>query len=146
MSLTVSTRKLPGLADQPQKTPATNLQEKNDLSSNEVGEAQNIINIAKERDMDLKQKHAHNVLQHIHFSIVTFLYMQTSRNSCQLSYNPCILRYGTSCSSNNANLSAPLESMTAPIHCFTRTTQLSFTITSVHFKSLRDICTTNSFC
>ena len=52
MSLTVSTRKLPGLTDQPQRTPATILHEKNDLSSNEVGEAQNIINIAKERDMD----------------------------------------------------------------------------------------------
>ena len=62
MSLTVSTRKLPGLTDQPQKTPATNLQEKKDLSSIEVGETQKIINIAKERDMDLKQKRAHKVL------------------------------------------------------------------------------------
>ncbi len=62
MSLTVSTRKLPGLTDQPQKTPATILQEKKDLSSTEVGETQKIINIAKERDMDLKQKRAHNVL------------------------------------------------------------------------------------
>ena len=53
--MTVSTRKLP------QKTPATILQEK-DLSSNEVVEAQKIMNIAKERDMDLKQKRAHNVL------------------------------------------------------------------------------------
>ena len=56
MRMTVSTRKLP------QKTPATILQEKKDISSNEVGEAQKIMNIAKERDMDLKQKRAHNVL------------------------------------------------------------------------------------
>ncbi len=54
--MTVSTRKLP------QKAQATILQEKKDLSSNEVGEAQKIVNIAKERDMDLKQKRAHNVL------------------------------------------------------------------------------------
>ena len=51
----ISTRKLP------QKTPATILQEK-DLSSNEMGEAQKIMNIAKERNMDLKQKRSHNVL------------------------------------------------------------------------------------
>ena len=50
--MTISTR----------KTPATILQEKKDLSSNEVGEAQKIMNIAKERYMDLKQKRAHNVL------------------------------------------------------------------------------------
>ena len=42
--MAVSTRKLP------QKTPAIILQEKKDLSSNEVGEAQHIMNIAKERD------------------------------------------------------------------------------------------------
>ncbi len=54
--MTVSSRKLP------QKTPATILQEKKDLSSNEVGEAQKIMNIAKERDMDVKQERAHNVL------------------------------------------------------------------------------------
>ena len=54
--MAVSTRKLP------QKTPATILQEKKDLSSNEVGEAQKIMNIAKERDMDIKQKRAHNML------------------------------------------------------------------------------------
>ena len=46
----------------PQKTPSTILQEKKDLSSNEVGKAQKIVNIAKERDMDLKQKRAHNVV------------------------------------------------------------------------------------
>ena len=56
MRMTVSTRKLP------QKTPATILQEKKDLSSNEVGEAQKIMNIAKERDMDVKKERAHNVL------------------------------------------------------------------------------------
>ncbi len=60
--MTASTRKLPGFTDQPQKTPATILQEKRDLSSNEVGEAQTIMNIAKERDKDIKQKRAHNVL------------------------------------------------------------------------------------
>ena len=54
--MAVSSRKLP------QKTPATILQEKKDLSSNEVGEAQKIMNIAKERDMDSMQKRAHNVL------------------------------------------------------------------------------------
>ena len=54
--MAVSTRKLP------QKTPATILQEKKDISSNEVGEAQKIMNITKERYMDLKQKRAHNVL------------------------------------------------------------------------------------
>ena len=54
--MTVSMRKLP------QKTPATILQEKKDISSNEVGEAQKIMNIAKERDRDLMQKRAHNVL------------------------------------------------------------------------------------
>ena len=54
--MAVSTRKLA------QKTPATILREKKDISSNEVGEAQKIMNIAKERDMDLKQKRAHNVL------------------------------------------------------------------------------------
>ncbi len=61
--MTASTRKLPGFTTgQPQKTPATILQEKRDLSSNEMGEAQSIMNIAKERDMDIKQKRAHNVL------------------------------------------------------------------------------------
>ena len=54
--MVVSTRKLP------QNTPATILQEKKDLSSNEVGEAQKIMNIAKERYIDLKQNRAHNVL------------------------------------------------------------------------------------
>ena len=62
MSVIVSTRKLPGLTDQAQKTPATILQEEKDLSSNEVGEEQKIKNMAKERDKDLKQKRAHNVL------------------------------------------------------------------------------------
>ena len=52
--MTASTRKLPGFTDQPQKTPATILQEKKELSSNEVGEAQKIMNIVKERDKDLK--------------------------------------------------------------------------------------------
>ena len=56
MRMTVSTRKLL------QKTPATIINEKKDLSSSEVGEAHEIMNIAKERDMDLKQKRAHNVL------------------------------------------------------------------------------------
>ena len=60
--MTASTRKLPGFTDQPQTIPATILQEKKDLSSNEVEEAQKIMNIVKERDKDLKQKRAHNVL------------------------------------------------------------------------------------
>ena len=71
MSMTVWTRKLPRLTDQSQKTPATILREKKELSSNEVGEAQ-IMNITKERDMNLKQKRAHVCFQHIHCSIVTF--------------------------------------------------------------------------
>ena len=49
--MTVSTWKLPGLTDQSQKTPATILREKKDLSYNKVGEAQKfmnmIMNIAK---------------------------------------------------------------------------------------------------
>ena len=61
MIMTVSTRKLPGLTDQPQKTPATILQEKKDHSSNEVVEAQKIMDIVKERDIS-KQKSAHNML------------------------------------------------------------------------------------
>ena len=48
--MTASTRKLPRLTDQPPKTPATILHEKKDLSANEVGEAQKIMNICKERD------------------------------------------------------------------------------------------------
>ena len=110
--MTVSTRKLTGLIDQSQKTPATILREKKgekkDLSSNEVGETQ-IMNIRKERDMDLKQKRAHVCFQHIHCLIVTFLLMPTSRTCCQLPFNPCICSYGTSFSSNNANVSVPLE-------------------------------------
>ena len=63
MRMTVSTLKLPWLTGQPQKIPATILQDKKDLSSNEVGEAQNIMNISKERDMDnIKQKRSHNLL------------------------------------------------------------------------------------
>ena len=62
MSMTASTRKLSGFTDQPQTISATILQEKKDLSSNEVGEAQKIMNIVKERDKDLKQKRAHNVI------------------------------------------------------------------------------------
>ena len=60
--MTASTRNLPGFTDQPQKIPATILQEKKDISSNDVGEAQKIMNIVKERDKDLKQKRAHNVI------------------------------------------------------------------------------------
>ncbi len=37
MSITISKRKLPGFTDQPQKTPATILKRKNDLSFKEVG-------------------------------------------------------------------------------------------------------------
>ena len=79
--------------------------------------------------------------QHIHCSIVTFLFTPTSRNSYQLSLSPCIWRYETSFSSNNAKLSVPLESMTARMHCFTRTTQSTcitslLSVSSLHFKSL----------
>ena len=56
MRMTVSTRKLL------QKTPATIIQEKKDPSSIEMGDAQDIMNISKERDMDFKQKRVHNAL------------------------------------------------------------------------------------
>ena len=148
-SVTVSTRKLPGLTDQPQKTPATILQEKKYLSSNEVGDAQNIMNIAKERDKDLKQKVLTMCFQYIHCPIVTFLLMPTSRNCCQLSFNPCIWRYGTSCSSNNTDISVPLEIMTVTMQCFTRTTHstcnTSVCLLSPH-QTFIDICTSISFC
>ena len=75
--MTVSTRKLPGLTDQSQKTSATILREKKDLSSNEVGEAQKIMNIAKERDTDRKQKRDHVCFQ-LSVSSVHFKSLETS--------------------------------------------------------------------
>ena len=57
MSMTASTLKLPGFTDQPQKTPATIFKENNDVSSKEVGEAQNTMDI--ERASDIKQIPAH---------------------------------------------------------------------------------------
>jgi hypothetical protein len=62
MSTTISKRKLPRFTDQPQKTPATILQKKKDLSSKDVAEAQRSMDITKERGMDLRQILAHHVL------------------------------------------------------------------------------------
>ena len=64
MSMTISKRNLPGFTDQPQKTPAIILKEKEDRSSKKVGEARTIMimEIIKELVMDLKQILAHSVL------------------------------------------------------------------------------------
>ena len=62
MSMTISKRKLPRFSDQPQMTPATSQKEKKNISSKELAEAQKIMDIAKERGMDIKQVLAHNVL------------------------------------------------------------------------------------
>ena len=62
MSMAISMWKLPGFTDQPQKTPATILKEKKDLSSNKAGEALRITNIDKVRVMDVNQILAHGVL------------------------------------------------------------------------------------
>ena len=62
MSMTISKRKLPRFSDQPQMTPATSQKEKKNISSKELAEAQKIMDIAKERGMDIKQILAHNVL------------------------------------------------------------------------------------
>ena len=62
MSMTTSKRKLPRFTDQPQMTPATSQKEKKNISSKELAEAQKIMDIAKERGMDIKQILAHNVL------------------------------------------------------------------------------------
>ena len=62
MSMTISKRKLPRFSDQPQMTPATSQKEKRNISSKELAEAQKIMDIAKERGMDIKQILAHNVL------------------------------------------------------------------------------------
>ena len=62
MSMTISKRKRPRFSDHPQMTPATSQKEKENISSKELAEAQKIMNIAKERGMDIKQVLAHNVL------------------------------------------------------------------------------------
>ena len=62
MSMTISKRKLPRFSDQPQMTPATIQKEKKNIWSKELAEAQQIMDIAKERGMDIKQILAHNVL------------------------------------------------------------------------------------
>ena len=62
MSMTISKRKLPRFSDQPQMTPATSQKEKKNISSKELAEAQKIMDIAKERGMDIKQILAPNVL------------------------------------------------------------------------------------
>ena len=61
MSMTISKRKLPRFSDQPQMTPAQIQKEKKNISSTELAEAQKIMDIAKERGMDIKQILAHNV-------------------------------------------------------------------------------------
>ena len=62
MSMTISKRKMPGFSDQPQMTPATIQKEKKNISSKELAAAQKIMDITKERGMDIKQILAHNVL------------------------------------------------------------------------------------
>ena len=62
MSMTISKRKLHGFSDQPQMTPATVQKEKKNISSKELAEVQKIMDITKERGMDIKQILAHNVI------------------------------------------------------------------------------------
>lgn len=62
ISATISKFKLPKFDDQPQKTPATILKDKNSISSKDVAEAQRSMDIAKERGMDLRQILTHDVL------------------------------------------------------------------------------------
>ena len=62
MSMTISKRKLSTFSDQPQMTPATIQKEKKNISSKELAEAQKIMDIAKERGMDIKHILAHNGL------------------------------------------------------------------------------------
>ncbi len=148
--MTVSTRKLPGLTDQSQKTPATILLEKKDLSSNEVGEAQKIMNIAKERDMNLKQKRAHVCFQHIHCSIVTFRSCQRAKTvaNCHSTHvfagmgrrlavttHICLYRWKYDSSHALFHTNNPLNMQYKPAVCFLRP-----------LSKFRDICTTISFC
>ena len=62
MSATITNTKLPRFTDQPQKTAATILKEKKELSSKDMTEAQRSMDIAKERGMDLRQILGHDVL------------------------------------------------------------------------------------
>ena len=60
--MTISKLTLPRFTDQPQKTPANIMKENKHLSSTEVGEAQMIMDIAKERVNDIKLILAHSVI------------------------------------------------------------------------------------
>ena len=62
MSMTISKRKLLGFSDQPHMTPATVQKEKKNISSKGLAEVQKIMDITKERGMEIKQIIAHNVL------------------------------------------------------------------------------------
>ena len=80
MSMTISKRKLPGFSDQPQMTPATIQKEKKNISSKELAEAQKIMDIAKERGMDINRYLLTMCFQHLPCSKVTFLPMPTSQH------------------------------------------------------------------
>ena len=80
MSMTISKRKLPGFSDQPQMTPATIQKEKKNISSKELAEAQQIMDIAKERGMDINRYLLTMCFQHLPCPKVTFLPMPTSQH------------------------------------------------------------------
>ena len=122
--MVVSMRKLP------QKTPAIILQEKKDLSSNEVGEAQKTMNIVKERDMDLKQKRAHNVLPSYPLFDSDLPAHANELQLLSIVLQSLYLEVWDVVSSNNANVYVPLERMIAPMHCSTRTTHSSLELSA----------------
>ena len=77
------------------------------------------MNIAKERDMDIKQKRAHNVLPAYPLFDSDLPAHANEPKLPSIVPQPLYLEVCTTCTGNNANLSVPLESMTALLNCFT---------------------------